>query len=116
MCIIDKIVELAEQKSISQQTICDSLGIKSGTFSTWKARKSDPPAKYIACICEVLGVSIEYLLTGKENISSPQISKEKQEILDLYDKLSERKKGEVIGFIKGILNEQNDKSVKRKGA
>ena len=67
MSIIDRISELAEQKGIKQNDICAVLDITSGTYSTWKKRKTDPPAKYIPRICELLGVSESFILTGKEN-------------------------------------------------
>lgn len=88
MSIINKIIELSDEKSINQQVICDALGIKSGTFSTWKARQTDPPAKYIACICEVLGVSIEYLLTGKEKNSTSELTDIEQRMLETFKRLT----------------------------
>lgn len=78
MSIIDRITALVDQKGIKQNDICAALGITSGTYSTWKSRKTDPPAKYIPCICELLGVSLSFLLTGKETnetFSAPELRK-----------------------------------------
>ena len=48
------------------------MGINSSTFSTWKKRGVDPDVKYIPCICDILGVSIDFLLTGEDkNVSCP---------------------------------------------
>ena len=66
MSIIDRISEVADQKGFKQNDICAVLDITSGTYSTWKKRKTDPPAKYIPRICELLGVSESFILTGKE--------------------------------------------------
>lgn len=109
MSIINKIIELAEEKSINQQVICDALGIKSGTFSTWKARQTDPPAKYIACICEILGVSIEYLLTGKERSPTSKLTDVEQRMLVAFKELSYGEQMEIIGRVE-LLAEQVNKS------
>lgn len=97
MSIINKIIELAEEKSITQQAICDALGIQSGTFSTWKARETDPPAKYIACICETLGVSTEYLLTGKEKSPKSELTETELEMLEKFRHLLDIDKGRILG-------------------
>lgn len=69
MAIINRITDICREKGIQQQTICKAIGITSGTFSTWKKRGTDPEAKYLPCICEILGVSMEYLLTGDEGMT-----------------------------------------------
>ncbi|MCD7800934.1 MAG: helix-turn-helix domain containing protein [Ruminococcus sp.] len=58
-------------KHLNQSDLCKFLGIKDSTFSTWKVRKTDPPAKYLLLICEYLNISIDYLL-GREQ--QPQTS------------------------------------------
>ncbi|MDE6832786.1 MAG: helix-turn-helix domain containing protein [Ruminococcus sp.] len=66
MNIIERTVQILEDKHLNQSDLCKILGITDSTFSTWKSRGTDPPAKYILLICEYLEVSAEYLL-GKEN-------------------------------------------------
>lgn len=108
MSIINKIVEIASSKNISQQILCDKMGISSGTFSTWKARQTDPPAKYLACICEALGVSLDYLLTGKEKSLPAELSEDKQNLLEMFDLLTEREKGIIIGEMRTMTRERTE--------
>lgn len=66
MSIIERITQIIDDKNLNQSELCKILNIKDSTFSTWKTRGTDPPAKYILLICEFLGVSIDYLL-GRTN-------------------------------------------------
>ena len=51
----------------NQTGLCKVLGLNPNIATNWKQRNTDPPARYIVQICNYLGVSIEYLLTGNEN-------------------------------------------------
>lgn len=66
MEIIERITETLEKTDKKATDLCDRLGIRTSTMSTWKTRNSDPPAKYIKPIADFLGVSVHYLLTGEE--------------------------------------------------
>ena len=63
MEIIERITETLEKTDKKATDLCDRLGIRTSTMSTWKTRNSDPPAKYIKPIADFLGVSVHYLLT-----------------------------------------------------
>lgn len=62
MSIIEHILQIMDSKHLNQTELCKILGIKDSTFSSWKTRGTDPPAKYLVLICEFLGVSVDYLL------------------------------------------------------
>ena len=107
MSILNRMIEIAEQKNIQQQRICEALGIKSGTFSTWKARKTDPPAKYIISICELLEVSPYFLLTGEEKNSPSELKEEEQKCLNAFNMLLPE---DQIGFIARMEQRYEDYS------
>ena len=46
MEIIERITETLEKTDKKATDLCDRLGIRTSTMSTWKTRNSDPPAKY----------------------------------------------------------------------
>ena len=66
MEIIERIYELLNKSDKKAYELCERLNIRTSTMSTWKARTSDPPARYMKTIADFLGVSLDYLLTGKE--------------------------------------------------
>lgn len=91
----------------------DILKLSTSKVTAW-SNGSIPKIGTLKEIANYFDVTVGYLFDGKS--VSVELSEDQQELLDLYDKLPDRKKGEVTGFIKGILNEQDNKSVKRKGA
>lgn len=59
--------ELLEKMGIRPIEITRATGIPSSTFSDWKKGKSKPNAEKMLKIANYLGVSVEYLMTGKDN-------------------------------------------------
>ena len=66
MTISERMFEIMDEKHISAYTICQKTGLKNSTISNWRSRNTDPPAKYLVPICEILHCSLEYLLTGSD--------------------------------------------------
>lgn len=64
-------------------------------MTNWKNRGTDPPAKYIIPICEFLDITPYLLLTNKESSSKNELSKDEQEMLDIYKGLSTMSKGRL---------------------
>lgn len=67
MTILERVLKLLDERHITDTALCDYIGIKSGQFSTWKARKTEPPAKYISKIAEFFSLSDHYILTGEKD-------------------------------------------------
>ncbi len=103
MEIIERIYELLNKSDKKAYELCERLNIRTSTMSTWKARTSDPPARYMKTIADFLGVSLDYLLTGKEAPARKTTTVEEDELLDLFRSLPESKKYEFIGELKGFL-------------
>ena len=103
MEIIERITETLEKTDKKATDLCDRLGIRTSTMSTWKTRNSDPPAKYIKPIADFLGVSVHYLLTGEEAPARKLTTAEEDELLELYRALPQNKQFEFIGELKGFL-------------
>lgn len=95
MDIINRIIYILKERNLKQSDLCNYIGIKYNVFTTWKTRGTEPPTKYIIQICEFLGVSPYYLLTGKEN--NPSLPDDEQELLDYYQRLPERERMKLIG-------------------
>lgn len=103
MTIIERILATLDENEKKAVDLCEYLGIRASTMSTWKTRNSDPPAKYLEPIANFLGVSIHYLATGNELPSKKVTTADEDELLELYRTLPENKKFEFIGELKGFI-------------
>lgn len=83
MSINERLFRILEEKNMKMVDISNKLEISKSVVSTWKKRGTNPPAEYIERICELLDISIEYLITGKDN---SELSKEEKELLKAYRK------------------------------
>ena len=57
MSISDNIFKIMDDKGISQHELSRQTGIAQSCISDWKTKGTDPQAKKIISICEVLGCS-----------------------------------------------------------
>ena len=90
MTISERLFDEIERRGLTAYALSKHLQIGTTTTTNWKQRKTDPPAKYIAPICEFLDCSLEYLLTGHETEKTPvpEISENGRKMLELFDQLS----------------------------
>lgn len=63
--VLQRISDLVNAKGVSDTEFCKGAGIGRSTYATWKQKDREPQLKYIPQIAEYLGVSIDFLLTGK---------------------------------------------------
>ena len=78
-----------ENKKIKWADVARHLGVSRSVVGNWKMRETNPPTEYIVPICELLNVSVEFLLTGTEKENNPipvfyHLSAKKQEDLRKY--------------------------------
>lgn len=104
MSIIDNVLKLLDEKSLSQADLCKYLSINTSTMTNWKQRGTDPAAKYIIPICEFLEVSPYLLLTGKEK---PLDSSDEELLLSYFRELNDKDKGIILGEAK-LLSKKDE--------
>ena len=68
MTICERFFALLDAKDKRPADLCKILNIGTSVTSGWKKRGTDPPAHYIMQISDFLGVTPEYLLTGKDTV------------------------------------------------
>lgn len=105
MTISERLFSMLDERGLRAAGLCKHLGIGTNVTTGWKQRGTDPPAKYIAPICEYMGCSLEYLLTGEETKKEPVpgISENGREMLALYERLPERQQILLIGRLQEMV-------------
>ena len=84
MTIYERIESLRKSQGLSQGKLEKQLGFSNGSISKWK--NSTPKVERLQKLADFFGVSVEYLMTGKEDGQ-----KEKDNTDDLKEKFEELK-------------------------
>lgn len=71
MTISSRIFALLKEQNKTQTALATYIGIRVATVSAWKAQNTDPSANLLEKIAEFFGVSVDYLVTGKEYAPAP---------------------------------------------
>lgn len=105
----ERIFSILKSKHMQLKDLADKLQLTSGAVSNWKNRKTDPPAKFIVPIADLLGVSPMYLLTGmdeKSNVmpATSTLSDEEQKVLTVFQSLDIE--GRVMMLSAGITEQR----------
>lgn len=68
---VDRIFEILDRLPMEQREFAKLVGVSDDTASDWRRRRSASYTKRLAKISEVLGTSVEYLLTGEKKEPPP---------------------------------------------
>jgi transcriptional regulator with XRE-family HTH domain len=66
MRVGDRMAIAARLRGVTQAEIAKRLNVSTSAVSSWAKEGRNPPSKRIPEIADILGVSAEYLLTGKD--------------------------------------------------
>lgn len=113
MTLFERIEELRNSRCISQGKLEKELGFSNGSISKWK--NSTPNPERLKKLADYFGVSVEYLMTGKEKEGGEayyinddaremaQFMFENPEYKVLFD-ASRKVKKEDIQFVKEMID------------
>ena len=105
---VDLIRALAKQKGLSLTKLEEILGFGNGTIGKWT--KQSPSCDKLGAVADYLSVSIDYLYYGKEKSSSKELSDDEQELLLIFKLVSEREKGELLGYARRMVETSSPES------
>lgn len=81
MTINQRLFDTMTSKNIKSSDLAKKLNINKSIISAWKNRGTNPPMEYAVQICELLDISINFLITGKDE---DNISLEEQKLINAY--------------------------------
>lgn len=105
--------KLRDSKGYKDATIAKETGLTKSTFSDWKNGRSTPKQEKLQKIADFFGVSIEYLMTGKEDSvkKMPRLTAREKRLLAYAKELEDLGVGidELRGLIDAVKNMQKKK-------
>ncbi len=104
--IVGRIFFCMKDKGITQKQVADMLGIGQGTVAGWKQRNCPPPINYISDIAKLLGVSIDYLVTGGDNPIKYKLDSDEQRLIRLFRVSSEEDKNTILRLATALSDEK----------
>lgn len=102
---INRYIENTTYTLTELERIC---GFPKSSMRKWS--ENIPSISKVAKVAEVLNISLDCLYYGKEKSSPSELSKEEQELLQIFNSVSEREKGELIGYAKRMLETNSPES------
>lgn len=106
--------KLRDERGVRDADVAKTTGISKSTFSDWKSGRSKPKNEKLKKIADYFGVTIKYLMTGKEDSGEQKITSLSQtEELDIMkdvdviiDKLKKVKKSCFVSMGKKLMTKE----------
>jgi len=107
-----RIIDTARQKGYNQRDIANALGISPSAVSDWVKKGSTPSGKRLSRLSELLGVSIEYLVSGNETGSrtsnDQSFTKQEVELLRIYNKITAKNQALLLIYAFELEEKNNN--------
>ena len=109
------VLELRKEKNWSQETMAKKLNVSKSTVAMWEAGERNPLRNKMEEIADLFNVDMDYIFgktdikrkvsfdnTGNTYASIPEYSYEMIEMIDLFSKLNEEQKKNVLSLLRSF--------------
>lgn len=86
------ISEMRKEQNLTQRQLADSLSISDKTISKWERGKGLPEVSLMMPLCDILGISVNELLSGEKIVMENNERKSDQLLLKMAKELEEKNK------------------------
>ena len=108
------IAECRKQKNLTQMQLAEKLGITDKAISKWERSIAMPDTSIMLELCDILGISVNELLSGEKISMENNNQKNEQLLLDMAKELEKKNKTiwnamwtimivSIIGLIGGLM-------------
>lgn len=112
LCFMDRVESILKEKRLTQKELAEDLGLRRPTLSDWKKNGAVPAGDICIRIADYLGVSVEWLVTGKE----AALSSEERTLLKQWQVLSEEQKDTIRTLLEKWVSEHQAREKKESDA
>lgn len=106
--MLDTMRQLRKEKGITMKELGEQVGVAEITISTYETGKREPSLDVLCKIADVLDVSLDMLVRGKEK-DRPE-GRPIGEMLKMYDKLSSEELELILAVINASLADRRYKA------
>ena len=99
--IIDRVERLRKEKNLSRYRMAQRSGLSQSSISNLLNRRNVPSIQTLEKICTGLGMTLAQFFSADNE--RPDLTKEQEHILDLWDKLNDVEKARVEAYLQGII-------------
>lgn len=101
--------KVLKSKGLKVADICKITHIGASTFSDWKYGRSVPKTEKMKKIADSLGVSIEYLTTGKDapNFVMPNYDSREHDLIEMFGNLYPEQKDSILKVVAELNKTRN---------
>ncbi len=103
------IAECRKNRNLTQRELAERLGLSDKTVSKWECGKGMPDVSLMLPLCEVLGISVNELLSGEHLNEKQYKEKAEENMMDLIKEKQENKKkialsalAAFVGIVGGV--------------
>lgn len=109
--ILSIIIENVKKSNVTEKECLLACGINTSFLTDWKNNKVKSPSyDKLIKIAQFLNLDLYELFLGENKNSPSELSEEEQELLQIFNSVSEREKGELIGYAKRMLETSSPES------
>ena len=109
MTIGERVLELVQQRNMTQKEFSEKTGIPQSTMSSWRGKKQNPSLDKLKVICDTLRVDPYYLISGTESnetLNNDYLmvyrDDEEYELMVEYRKLDRDCKNRLVGYLAAL--------------
>lgn len=118
MYIYQRIRDLREDNDLLQKQICEVIGCKQQQYQLYESGKREIPVHQLILLADFYNVSLDYI-TGrtkeKNYLSNKGLSDDETMLIKKYRSLSEGGKGNIMGRIELLEEQEQEQQAKIKG-
>ena len=94
---------IRKEKDLTQREVAEKLNISEKTVSKWETGNGLPEVSLMLPLCELLGISVNELLSGERLDEKRYFEKAEQNIMSLMEEKAEAKKKLIMSVIIGVI-------------
>lgn len=107
MTIGNRVHAILKERGIMQKTLAEHIGSPPATVTGWKEPNRNPSSDLIIPICDFLGISPYFLLTGQEQDGERHMALDpnEQSLLSAYRAMTKDQQQRILGYADGIMSQ-----------